>query len=30
MGVDFMESIYLDRERLLEIKEMVVELGVSL
>lgn len=26
----FMESIYLDRDRVQEIKEMVIELGVSL
>ncbi len=29
-GGKFMESIYLDREKLSGIKEMIIELGVSL
>jgi hypothetical protein len=29
-GGFIMESIYLDREKLSEVKEMIIELGVSL
>lgn len=29
-GSDIMQDIFLDKERLKDIKEMVIELGVSL